>query len=156
MARLASVQLQDRERQRPGWLAWGQAIVLLVLSGSVMLSGIVSGIAATTDAAAASSLQAQANSAIMQVDRATQPVFSLVSRKGAAWVVEHATEAQVSDLTSADRWAKVFHADSSAASADQGSADRLQLAGHALLAFGSALCGAVLGWMLTQCFGYLR
>jgi hypothetical protein len=49
----------------------------------------------------------------------------------------------------------VFHADSYAASADQRSTDRLQLTGPALLAFGSALSGAVLGWMLTQWLGSL-
>jgi hypothetical protein len=99
MARVASVQLEDRERQRPTRLAWIQAIALLALSGSVVFSGIVTGLAGTTEATAASSLQAQANSAITRVDTATQPVISLASRKGAAWVVAHATKAEVTDLT---------------------------------------------------------
>jgi PHD/YefM family antitoxin component YafN of YafNO toxin-antitoxin module len=156
MAEVASLHLKDRERRRPGWPAWAHAILLLVLSGSVVLSGIVNGIASTTEAAAASSLQAQANSAITQVDKATQPVISLANRKGAAWVVAHATKADVSDLTTAEHWAKIFHGDSYAASADQSAADREQLTGPALLTFGSALGGAVLGWMLTQWLGSLR
>jgi hypothetical protein len=156
MARLASFQLEDRERQRPGWLTWVQAILLLWFSGLVVFSGILAGLSATTEADAASSLQTQANTAITQVNKAAQPVINLVSRKGAAWVVAHVNNAEVSDLTSADQWAKVYHTDSDEASADQSSADRLQLAGPALLAFGSALCGAVLGWIMTQWLGSLR
>lgn len=156
MARVASLQLQDREEQRPGRLAWGQAIFLLVISGSLIFIGIVGGLTGTTYAAAASSLQAQANSAITQVNKATQPIFTLVSRKGAAWVIAHATKAEVSELTSADQWAKVYHTDSEEASADQSSADRWQLAGPGLLAFGSAAMGAVLGWILTRWLESLR
>jgi hypothetical protein len=138
MAQLASLQLEDRKRQQPSLLAWGQAILLLVFEGSFMFIGIVFGLAGTTEAAAASSLQAQANSAITQVNKAAQPVISLVSSKGAAWVAAHATKAEVSDLTSADQWAKVYRTDSDEASADQSSADRSQLEGPALLSFGSA------------------
>jgi hypothetical protein len=156
MARVMSLQLKDRERRRPTWLAWGQAIFLLVISGAFVLNGIVTGLAGTTEAAAASSFQAQANSAITQADRAVQPVISLAIRKGAAWVIVHATKSEVTDLTTADRWAKVYRADSNVASTDQRSADRYQLTGPALLAFGSALGGAVLGWILTQWLGSLR
>jgi hypothetical protein len=70
--------------------------------------------------------------------------------------VDHATKTEVNDLTPANRWAKVYRTDSYAASSDQRVADRFQLDGPTLLAFGSALAGAVLGWMLTQWLGSLR
>ena len=156
MARAASLQLEDRERQRPTWLAWGQAIFLLVISGSFVFNGILIGQIGTTKAATTNTLQAQANSAINQANRAMQPVSNLITHKGAKWVVAHATKADVTDVTTAARLVKVYNADSNAASADQTSADRYQLAGPALLAFGSALSGAVLGWILVQWFGALR
>jgi hypothetical protein len=60
-------------------------------------------------------------------------------------------------VNAALRWAKLYDSDNAAATASQDSADRLELTGPALLTFGSALAGAVLGWMLTQWLtSYLR
>ena len=44
---------------------------------------------------------------------------------------------------------KLYDSASAAATPIQKSADRLELPGPALLTYGSALAGAVLGWMLT-------
>lgn len=68
-----------------------------------------------------------------------QPMISLESRKGPAWVIAHATKAEVSDVTSAEQWAKIADADSNSASAEQKLADKYQLTGPALLAFGSGV-----------------
>lgn len=154
MAEATTLQLRDR--QRPGRVAWIHATLLLAISALVVFNGILAGTAATSVAADAGKLQTLANSAMAQVNKAVQPVITLVNRKGAKWVVAHATKAEVADVDRATQWAKLYHTDSALASADQRAAGRYQLEAPALLAFGSALCGAVLGWMLTQWFGSLR
>jgi hypothetical protein len=151
IAGMASQQLKDRERQRTTWLTWVFAILALALSGVVVLDGVAAGLYGTTEAAAANSLWTQAKNAYTQTDTALRPVSSLERRKGAAWTAE-ATK----DLAVANRWAKDGSAEFSEASADQSSADRFQLIGPGVLAFGSALGGAVLAWMLTQWFKVIR
>ena len=152
-AQTRMAEVAQRQR-RPTRAAWIHAALILVLSGVVVLNGVLIGNIGIEKAATANSLQAQASDAISRVDKTISPIVALTHRKGAAWVLAHATKAEVNELNSADRSAKVYHADSSAASADLSSADRDQLGGPALLAFGSALAGAVLGWILTQWFGF--
>ena len=132
-----------------------QAAFLLLVSGAFVLGGIFIGYIGTKETATVSDLQAQINRDLAQANEANQQIASLVKRKGEAWVEAHANK--LTEVAVADSWmANVFQEDSSLASAEQKSADQNQLAGPAVLSFGSAIFGAVLGWMFTQWLTYLR
>lgn len=156
VTKFASLQLEDRERQRPSWLAWAQAAFLLVISGSIAFTGIIGGALAPLQTANASSLFTKANNKIMQANQILQPIVIPENREGAATWFAHATKADLNNLTTAAKLAIASNNDEKEASADQASANRWQLAGPALLTLGSALGGAVVGWILTQWLGTLR
>lgn len=156
VTKFASLQLEDRERQRPSWLAWAQAAFLLVISGSIAFTGIVGGALAPLQTSNANSLFVEANNKITQSNQILQPIVTLENREGAATWFAHATKADLNNLTTAANLAIASNNDEKEASADQSAADRWQLAGPALLTLGSALGGAVVGWTLTQWLGTLR
>jgi hypothetical protein len=102
---------------------------MFVVAAILVVLGIWFGFDGARTAATASSLQNQANSAYAQY--------------------EHALA--TSDANVMERI--VSNLDSVTASADAKSATRMQLWGPGLIALGSALGGAVLGWGLTQVLG---
>jgi hypothetical protein len=152
-AEFARVQLDERKSQRPGLTAWLLAVTLLVISASLAYSGIIGGVLAPLDTSNANSLFSQSNTTINRANQVLQSVVTQEKRVGAAAWFAHATKADLNNLTSAGRLAIESNDDFKEASADQASADRWQLEGPGLLVFGSALGGAVLGWILTQCLG---
>ena len=150
MVRVTALLAEDRkQRQGPPW-AWVFAFVVLLCSGLVVVAAIHQGLGASADAARASRLQAQAKSATTRSERAIQSKAATASCK------ESVAAAARCKLGNASIVAKTFGtviSDETESEAYQNSADRLEVEGPAVLAFGSALGGAVLGWMLTQLLG---
>jgi hypothetical protein len=64
-------------------------------------------------------------------------------------------KADQNDLKSATKWYSVANKDANKASADENTAWRWEEIGPLLLAFSSAVCGAIIGWMLTAFFGII-
>lgn len=146
--------LEDERKQRRGSLrAWLTAAAVLVLSLGIVFAGIHRGAETPTEAAAASRLEAQASSVSSQLERAVHSKAPLCQDEigSAATLKCEIQDANISPST----YATVAH-DERWASLDLSSADRLELEGPTVLAFGSALTGAVLGWMLAQGLGWRR
>jgi hypothetical protein len=155
-AKINSQQMEDRERLRASKLAWGYETALLLVSAAVVLGATKVGMTASMKAGTASSLRTLANSALTQESKVIQPILTLQNRKGPTYFGSHATSVLAAAVNNAARLAYTVRSDSDAASAAQTSADRWQLASSGMLAFGSALGGAVLGWMLTPWLGRQR
>jgi hypothetical protein len=140
VATLTSLLTEDRKQRQPSPLAGDRATFVLVLSGVLVLLGIVVGTVASTEAASVSTHLAAASSASAQFRRALQSG----PQPNATWI-----EAKVALV---DRWYTSVQINTDDAESEQRAAAALGLAGPFLVAFGSALAGAVLGWMLTQWF----
>lgn len=95
MARLTATLTEDRKRREPSRRAWVLAYLLLCCSGVLVLIGISSGLVASTSAALASTYQTLARTDLSRSLQAIEPVTSLANRKGAAWVLDHATKTTV-------------------------------------------------------------
>lgn len=140
----------DRKRRRGSPLAWLAAGAMLVISLVLVFAGIHRGAETPTEAAAASRLEAQAASLSSQLERAMQSAAARCQGPpGSAATVK--CEIQTANINPS-RYVTVVH-DERWALLDLSSADRLELEGPTVLAFGSALTGAVLGWMLAQWLG---
>ena len=143
----------DRKQRRGSALAWLVACAVLVLSLILVFAGIHRGGETSTEAATASRLEAQAASLSGQLERALQSEAAhCPGAPGSAATVK--CEMQTANI-SPSRYVTLVH-DERWALLDLSSADRLELEGPTVLAFGSALTGAVLGWMLAQGLGWRR
>lgn len=153
LAELAALQVNDQERQRPDWLTWVLTVLLLALSAMAVRGGVLLQIGSPLEATASSSLATQGKSAVAKGDKADQPITNQEKLYGTAWAT-HAIKvgimnADMSDIKSSEHWFAIGSKDANKASADESVSWRWGEIGPLLLAFGSALCGAILGWMLT-------
>lgn len=140
----------DRRQPRGSALAWLAAGAMLVISLVLVFVGIHRGAETPTEAAAASRLEAQAASLSSQLERAMQSAAAhCQGPPGSAATLR--CEIQTANINPS-RYATLAR-DERRALLDLSSADRLELEGPTVLAFGSALTGAVLGWMLAQWLG---
>ena len=143
----------DRKQRRGSSLAWILAGLILVDSLVLVFVGIHRGAETPTEAAAASRLEAQAASLSGQLERALQAEAAhCPGAPGSAATVK--CEIQTASIRPSTYLTVVR--DERRAQLDLTSADRLELEGPTVLAFGSALTGAVLGWMLAQGLGWRR
>ncbi len=146
-------ELEDDRRQARGpRRAWIWATLVLVVSALLVLVGILRGLAVSTEAGAASRLEAQAASLSNQLERA---VHSEAARcRGAA--PEATLRCEINAANISPNTPETLINDELRSKQDLGSADVLELEGPTVLTFGSALAGAALGWMLTQWLGSRR
>jgi hypothetical protein len=153
-AGLATLQTEDQKQHRGSGRLWWLAILVLCSSGVVVIIGVRMGLAAPADAAAASRVQAQIASINNQIERAPHAKADLAAAAKCnrltddTAVLDCVAEA---DPAIANNMETLFN-DQIEVQGDNFAADTLVQAGPAVLAFGSALSGAVLGWMLTQWF----
>jgi hypothetical protein len=153
-AGLAPLQTEDQKQHRGSGRLWWLAILVLCSSGVVVIIGVRMGLAAPADAAAASRVQAQIASINNQIERAPHAKADLAAAAKCnrltddTAVLDCVAEA---DPAIANNMETLFN-DQIEVQGDNFAADTLVQAGPAVLAFGSALSGAVLGWMLTQWF----
>jgi hypothetical protein len=140
----------DRKQRRGSAPAWIAAAVMLVISLVIVFAGIHRGGETSTEAAAASGLEAQAASLSSQLERTLHSKAPQCPGAPAS-AATLKCEIQAANI-SPSTYATVVH-DERWALLDLSSADRLELEGPTVLAFGSALTGAVLGWMLAQWLG---
>lgn len=149
MARLTETLTEDRKQRQASRWAWVLAALVLCCSGSLVFIGIRVGLTGSTASAEASSLQTQAHTDLARgkqaIEQVVRPVIILAKRHGVAWLNHHSYETNVSAMNAAARWGARYEVASASATNSQRSADRLELTGPALLTFGSALAGAVLG-----------
>lgn len=113
-------------------------------------SAIHQGLAASADAGTAGRLQAQMDSISSREERA---IHSNVATASCKQSVAAAAKCKLRDASIVFGTFQTVIRDETEFQADLSSADRLEVEGPAVLAFGSALGGAVLGWMLTQLLG---
>jgi hypothetical protein len=153
-AGLATLQTEDQKQRRGSTLLWWLAILVLCSSAVVVIIGIRMGLAAPAETAAASRVQAQIASIDNQIERAPNAKADLAA---AAMCNRLTDDLAVLDCVAkadpaiANKMETLFN-DQLEAQGDHFAADTLVLVGPAVLAFGSALSGAVLGWMLTEWF----
>jgi hypothetical protein len=153
VARIKGELEDDRKQRRGSLLAWLAACVVLVLSLVLVFAGIHRGGETSTEAAAASSLEAQAASISSQLERAVHSKAPRCQDEiGSTAILK--CELQAANI-SPNTYVTLVN-DERRAQLDLSSADRLELEGPTVLAFGSALTGAVLGWMLAQLLGSRR
>jgi hypothetical protein len=155
---LAALQTEGEKQRQESWRVWLWAILVLCGSGLLVVIGIHLGLAAVTEAATAGRLQSQVASIQKRTERISVP---------------KADQAEIAkcnrltgDVAFLDCVAKINPtiakniatevAKGAGAQLNRDVAGQFQLWGPAVLAFGSALSGAVLGWMLTQWFAYLK
>ena len=145
LAGLDAALNEDRKQRQESPRAWLLAVIMFCCSLVLVVIGIQKGLAASADAATASRLQAQAVSTTDQAGRAAlskacnEPAGTLAFLECVAAdqaALTHAFFVAADDEAKSERY--------------QNSANQLRLLGPAALAFGSALTGAVLGWILTQ------
>jgi hypothetical protein len=153
VARIKGELDDDRNRRRGSPLAWIAACAMLVISLVLVFAGIHRGGETSTEAAAASRLEAQAAGISSQLERAVHSKAALCpgAAESAATLKCEIQAANISPST----YVTLVN-DERGAQLDLSSADRLELEGPTVLAFGSALTGAVLGWMLAQLLGSQR
>jgi hypothetical protein len=97
---LASVKaILTEARRRPSRYARALASIMLCGSGSaaLVITGIRTGLLGSTIAGESSTFQTEARLNLARSFQAVQPVISLEERKGAAWVLDHLTKADVRD-----------------------------------------------------------
>jgi hypothetical protein len=150
VARVTALLAEDRkQRHGPPW-AWVLAFAVLLCSGLVVVAAIHQGLTASADAAAAGRLQAQMDSTASREERA---IHSTVASASCKQSVAAAAKCKLRNNSIVVGALETVVNDEPELQADLSSADRLEVEGPAVLAFGSALGGAVLGWMLTQLLG---
>jgi hypothetical protein len=142
---------EDRKRRVGSLRAWLLAVIVFRCSLVLVVIGIQKGLAASTDAATASRLDAQAASIIYPCRKK----YPETTAGGNAKVLCEIDSIQTS-TAGYDRMLYDQHkslSDQAQSERYQRSANQLQLLGPAAVALGSALTGAVLGWMLTAWLG---
>lgn len=150
VARVTALLAEDRKQRHGSPWAWVLAFVVLLCSGLVVVAAIHQGLTASADAATAGRLRAQMDSTTSREERAIHPNVASAS---CTQSVAAAAKCRLRDNSIVFSGLQTVINDESKLQADLSSADRLEVEGPAVLAFGSALGGAVLGWMLTQLLG---
>ena len=156
-AGLATLQTEDQKQRRGSTLLWVLAILVLCSSGVVVIIGIRMGLAVPAETAAASRVQAQIASIDNQIERAPHAKADLAAAAKCNRLTDDLAVLDCvakADPAIANNMETLFN-DEAQAQGDHFAANQLELAGPAVLAFGSALSGAVLGWMLTEWFASL-
>jgi hypothetical protein len=156
-AGLETLQTKDQKQRRGPARLWMLAILVLCSSGVLVIIGIRMGLAAPAATAAASRLQAQITSIDNQIVRAPHAKADLAAAAKCNRLTDDLAVLECvanADPAIANNMQTLFN-DEAEVQGEHFYADQLVLAGPAVLAFGSALSGAVLGWMLTECFAKL-
>jgi hypothetical protein len=156
-AGLATLQTENQKQRRGPTLLWWLAILVLCSSGVVVIIGIRMGLAAPAETAAASRVQAQIASIDNQIERAPHAKADLAAAAKCNRLTDDLAVlgcVAKADPAIANKMGTLFN-DQLEVQGDNFAAHTLPQAGPAVLAFGSALSGAVLGWMLTEWFANL-
>jgi hypothetical protein len=138
---------EDQKKSRGSPRAWALAFLVLCCSGVVVVAAIHQGLTASADAAAAGRLQAQFDGISSRAERALHAGTAASCKQSVSAAAK--CQLQLNSALYGEGFQTLISEDPQL-QADQNSAHRLELEGPAVLAFGSALAGAVLGWMLTQ------
>lgn len=147
MAKVTALLAEDRKARQGSPWAWVLAFVVLLCSGLVVVAAIHQGLTASADATAAGRLQTQMNNSYSGSERAIRSDLASASCKESG-LAAFKCHLRVANLTFGT-FTTVMNDDAKLRT-EQSSAYRLEVEGPAVLAFGSALGGAALGWMLTQ------
>ncbi len=148
----ATVQI---ENMRPSKPAWRWAVLCSVGAAFVVATSAVLSVTSSNLDSQANTLNEQSLFNSSQANQTLVPLMIQVTQSGPKSIFSNA-EANLATLKTAESFMRMSKQESVEADGVQSSAAKSQIWAQFCLAFGSALLGAMLGWIITQSLAVMR